>query len=172
MHRKGQPRLRLAFLTDAYLLAEQRFDIQPLRLQDFAQTAQAFNLNLANTFTGGANFTTYIFQCCRFVPSKPDRRASTSRCLAFSSNSHLTMLCFISSSCVVSSGPFSFSSARDLQQRFFGITTQRGVYRGNALVKTKHTADVINWLIQLLCDLFRTWFMVQLMGRTARAVRR
>lgn len=29
---KGQPRLRLAFLTDAYLLAEQRFDIQPLRL--------------------------------------------------------------------------------------------------------------------------------------------
>lgn len=55
-------------MTDAYLLAEQRFDIQPLRLQDFAQTAQAFNLNLANTFTGEANFTTYIFQCCRFVP--------------------------------------------------------------------------------------------------------
>ena len=50
--KKDQPRLRLAFLTDAYLLAEQRFDIQPLRLQDFAQTAQAFNLNLANTFTG------------------------------------------------------------------------------------------------------------------------
>ena len=44
--KKSQPRLRLAFLTDAYLLAEQRFDIQPLRLQDFAQTAQAFNLNL------------------------------------------------------------------------------------------------------------------------------
>ena len=56
VHRKGQPRLRLAFLTDAYLLAEQRFDIQPLRLQDFTQTAQAFNLNLANTFTGEANF--------------------------------------------------------------------------------------------------------------------
>lgn len=48
-------------MTDAYLFAEQRFDIQPLRLQDFAQTAQAFNLNLANTFTGEANFTTYIF---------------------------------------------------------------------------------------------------------------
>lgn len=45
-------------------------------------------------------------------PSRPKRRASTSRCLAFSSNNHLTMLCFISSSCVVSSGPFSFSSAR------------------------------------------------------------
>lgn len=69
---KGQPRLRLAFLTDAYLLAEQRFDIQPLRLQDFAQTAQAFNLNLANTFTGEANFTTYIFQCCRFVPQQTE----------------------------------------------------------------------------------------------------
>lgn len=70
--KKGQPRLRLAFLTDAYLLAEQRFDIQPLRLQDFAQTAQAFNLNLANTFTGEANFTTYIFQCCRFVPQQTE----------------------------------------------------------------------------------------------------
>jgi hypothetical protein len=72
VHRKGQPRLRLAFLTDAYLLAEQRFDIQPLRLQDFTQTAQAFNLNLANTFTGEANFTTYIFQCCRFVPQQTE----------------------------------------------------------------------------------------------------
>ncbi|SRJ50984.1 Uncharacterised protein [Shigella sonnei] len=52
VHRKGQPRLRLAFLTDAYLLAEQRFDIQPLRLQDFTQTAQAFNLNLAKHVHG------------------------------------------------------------------------------------------------------------------------
>lgn len=42
--------MRLAFLTDACLFAEQRFDIQPLSLQNLTQTAQAFNLNLANTF--------------------------------------------------------------------------------------------------------------------------
>lgn len=34
-----------------------------------------------------------------------------------------------------------------------------------ALVKTKHTADVINWLIQLLCDFFRARFVIQLMGQ-------
>ncbi len=83
---------------------------------------------------GEANFTTYIFQCCRFVPQQTDRRASTSRCLAFSSNSHLTM-------------PASYRHLAwylpdrslfhrpDVQQRFFGITTQRGVYRGNASLR-------------------------------------
>ena len=35
-------------MTKGCLFAEQRFDIQPLRLQDFTQTAQAFNLVGAN----------------------------------------------------------------------------------------------------------------------------
>ncbi|ABE08562.1 hypothetical protein UTI89_C3110 [Escherichia coli UTI89] len=163
--KKSQPRLRLAFLTDAYLFAEQRFDIQPLRLQDFAQTAQAFNLNLANTFTGEANFTTYIFQCCRFVPQQTE-----STCQYFTLFGVQLEQPFDDAllHIVILRGIFRtilFFIGQDVQQRFFGITTQRGVYRGNALVKTKHTADVINWLIQLLCDLFRTWFVVQLMGQ-------
>ncbi len=79
---------------------------------------------------GEANFTTYIFQCCRFVPQQTNRRASTSRCLAFSSNSHLT----ISASYRHLAWYLpdrSLFHRQDVQQRFFGITTQRGVYRGN-----------------------------------------
>lgn len=136
-------------------------------LQDFAQTAQAFNLNLANTFTGEANFTTYIFQCCRFVPQQTE-----STCQYFTLFGVQLEQPFDDAllHIVILRGIFRtvlFFIGQDVQQRFFGITTQRGVYRGNALVKTKHTADVINWLIQLLCDLFRTWFVVQFMGQLA-----
>ena len=108
--KKASPRLRLAFLTVFTLQRNASIFTAP-RLQDFPRAAQAFNLNLANTFMGEASFSTY-FQCCRFVPQQTESTCQHLRCLAFSSNSHLTMLCFISSSCVVSSGPFSFSSAR------------------------------------------------------------
>ncbi len=44
-----------------YLFAKQRFNIQSLSLQNLTQAAQSFNLNLTNTLTGQANFTTHIF---------------------------------------------------------------------------------------------------------------
>ena len=43
------------------LFAKQGFDIQPLSLENFPQTPQAFYLNLANTFTRQANFTPDLF---------------------------------------------------------------------------------------------------------------
>lgn len=44
--------------------------------------------------------------------SKSNRRVSILRCLAFSSNSYLTMFCFISLFCVVFFGSFFFLSVR------------------------------------------------------------
>ncbi len=55
------------------------------------------------------------------------------------------MLCFISSSCVVSSGRSLFHRP-GCPATLFRNHHPGGVYRGNALVKTKHTADVINGL--------------------------
>ena len=136
VHRKGQPRLRLAF-PDRCLLAEQRFDIQPLRLQDFAQTAQAFTLNRTRSRVRPISRPTSSSVAASY-PSKPNRRASTSRCLAFSSNSHLTMLCFISSSCVVSSDRSLFHR-RGCPATLFRNHHPAGCpTESNALVKTKY----------------------------------
>ena len=58
-----------AFRINSYrlLFAEQSFDIQSLRLQNFTQTTQTFNLDLTNTFAGKTDFPAYILQRCRFI---------------------------------------------------------------------------------------------------------
>lgn len=137
--------------------------LQPLRLQNFAQTAQAFNLNLTNTLTRKTDFTAYIFQCRSFISQQTETARQHFTLFGVQFEQPFDDALF---HIVILRGVFRtvlFFIGQDVQQRFFGITAQRGVYRGNALVETKHTADVINRFIQLLCNFFRTRFVVQFM---------
>lgn len=58
---------RFFVLTTCQLLTKQRFNVQTLRLQDFTQTTQAFNLNLAYALAGQTDFAAHIFKRCRFI---------------------------------------------------------------------------------------------------------
>lgn len=131
--------------------------------ETFAQTAQAFNLNLTNTFTRKTDFTAYIFQCRSFISQQTETARQHFTLFGVQFKQPFDDALF---HIVILRGVFRtvlFFIGQDVQQRFFGITAQRGVYRGNALVETKHTADVINRFIQLLCNFFRTRFVVQFM---------
>lgn len=54
-------------MTENVLFAEERFDIQPLSLQNFPQATQTFHLDLPHAFAGQANFTAHILQRGSFI---------------------------------------------------------------------------------------------------------
>ena len=110
------------------------------------KTAQASNLNLANSSRVRPPFDHHL---PGVAASYPQQTESTCQ--------HFTLFgvqpeqpfddawCISSSLRRVSSGPFSLFHRPGCPQQRFSESPPAGVYRGNALVKTKHTADVINW---------------------------
>lgn len=109
------------------LFAEQRFDIQPLRLQNFAQTTQTFNLNLANTFTSETNFTAYIFECRSLITQQTETTCQHFTLFGVQFEQPFDDALF---HIIVLRGVFRavvFLIGQDVQQRFFRITAQRRI---------------------------------------------
>ena len=59
-------------MREKILFAEERFDIQPLPLQNFPQATQTFHLDLPHTLAGEANFTAHIFQRGCFITQQTE----------------------------------------------------------------------------------------------------
>ena len=60
-------------MREKILFAEERFDIQPLPLQNFPQATQTFHLDLPHTLAGEANFTAHIFQRGCFLNQQTEK---------------------------------------------------------------------------------------------------
>ncbi|CED12178.1 conserved hypothetical protein [Salmonella enterica subsp. enterica serovar Paratyphi A] len=129
-------------------------DTEPLRRTSREHYPQAFRMTQKEA---------YIFQCRSFISQQTETARQHFTLFGVQFEQPFDDALF---HIVILRGVFRtvlFFIGQDVQQRFFGITAQRSVYRGNALVETKHTADVINRFIQLLCNFFRTRFVVQFM---------
>ena len=68
---------------------------------------------------GSGRFPTHIFKRCGFISQQPETTSQYFALFGVQFEQPFDDACFISSSCVVSSGPLSFFIGQNIQQRFF-----------------------------------------------------